>query len=104
MDSTFSYFQYSESNCFCQADTFFLSQMEHVDQEDHGKAIVGHHGNEVVDGGDQWARGYGGVYTCFFEKQWDTGTYGTGDQHCKEQGNSDAAGYGVCKYQSLSFK
>ena len=79
-------------------------QVKDSNEEYPAKSIICHNSNKVVDGGDQWARGYGGVYTCFFEKQWDTGTYGTGDQHCKEQGNSDAAGYGVCKYQSLSFK
>ena len=79
-------------------------QVQNPDKEYPAKAVIGYNGNKVVDSSNQGTGGYGGVYAYFFEKQRDTGTYGTGDQHCKEQGDSDAAGYGVCKYQSLSFK
>ena len=43
--------------------------MQYSDEEYPSKSIICHNSNKVVDGGDQWTRGYGGVYTYFFEKQ-----------------------------------
>ena len=42
-------------------------QVKDSNEEYPAKSIICHNSNKVVDGGDQWARGYGGVYTCFFE-------------------------------------
>ena len=38
-----------------------------------------------------------------FEKQWNTRTNRTGDQHCQKQGNTDARGYRIGKGEGLSF-
>ena len=65
--------------------------MEHVDQEDHGKAIVGHHGNEVVDGGDQRAGRHGGVYMDLVEEHRDDRADQAGDRHGHDQRHADAA-------------
>ena len=46
--------------------------MKDSNEEYPSKSIICHNSNKVVDGGDQWSRGYGGVYTYFFEKQRDT--------------------------------
>ena len=79
-------------------------QVQNPDEEYPAKTVIGYNGNKVVDGGNQGARGYGGVYAYFFEKQRDAGTYGTGNQHGKKKSDSNTAGYSVCKQQCFSFK
>ena len=32
---------------------FLFSQMEHIHQKQQGQSIVGHHGHQIVDGGDE---------------------------------------------------
>ena len=78
--------------------------MKDSNEEYPSKSIICHNSNKVVDGGDQWARGYGRVYTYFFEKQWDTGTYGTGDRHCHLEGDSHAAGDSKGSHPGISFE
>ena len=64
---------------------FTLTQMENIDQDDHGKAIVDDHGNEVVDGGDERAGSHGGVDVDLMEQHRDDRAHQAGDHHGHDQ-------------------
>ena len=65
--------------------------MEHLNEHDHGKAIVDHHGHQIVDGGDERAGGHGGVNVDLVEQHRDHGADQTGNDNGGEERETDAA-------------
>ena len=77
--------------------------MEELDQTQPAQAVVGHYRNKAADGRNQRTGSNCRIDLDLFEKQWNTRTNRTGDQHCQKQGNTDARGYRIGKGEGLSF-
>ena len=66
--------------------------MEHLNEHDHGKAIVDHHGHQIVDGGDARAGGHGGVNVDLVEKHRDDRTDQARNDHRQKQRQTYSTG------------
>ena len=67
-----------------------IRQMQHLDQKDPGKTIIGNNRYQIVHGGDKRTGRYRRVYAEFLKQDRDHGTGNTGDHHGQKQGHADA--------------
>ena len=66
--------------------------MEYINQENHGKSIVRHHGNEVVDGCDERTGSHSRINVNFMEKHGNYSAHKAGNNHRYNERNADTAG------------
>ena len=69
----------------------FLCQMEPLDEQQPGEAVVRYDCDEVVDGRDERAGGDGGIDADLFEEDRDHRAGNAREQHRRDERDADAA-------------
>lgn len=78
--------------CNCLFFFFILAcQMQYIDQKNPAQSVIRHNCDKVVDRCDQRAGRNGRVYMDLLEKQRDTGTNCSGNDHRQYQREADAS-------------
>ena len=103
------YLSSKKDNCRC-AIVFFsfdlnlACQMQYIDQKNPAQSVIRHNCDKVVDRCYQRAGRNGRVYMDLLEKQRDTGTNRSGNDHRQYQREADASGHRIGKQECLAFK